>query len=220
MLLAPSLSWADVVLYKSVQDNLPPLKEEFSVYMGDRMLEQRTGIYAECLTPLFDDSDNKPGGATSIIKANEPLCKNNPSDKGYYPSYYNSVTNDPEYESAKLMVVLSGKKDGKYKLCLKVMVMNNHCAKKLSSNDFKFENAFISQQNAMQRVIEYAGKKGTVVKFIYSEFKDNRIRDAFTREFEVDLNDGMTIAYKGTVIEIIKVDNASITYKVIRHFQD
>ena len=72
----------------------------------------------------------------------------------------------------------------------------------------------------MQRVIEYAGKKGTIVKFIYSEFKDNMIRNAFTREFEVDLNDGMTVAYKGTVFEVLKVDNASITYKVIRHFQD
>jgi len=30
----------------------------------------------------------------------------------------------------------------------------------------------------------------------------------------------MTIAYKGTVFEVLKVDNASITYKVIRHFQD
>ena len=26
--------------------------------------------------------------------------------------------------------------------------------------------------------------------------------------------------YKGTVFEVLKVDNASITYKVIRHFQD
>ena len=36
--------------------------------------------------------------------------------------------------------------------------MNNHCVKKLSSDDFKYENVFISQENSMQRVIEYAGK--------------------------------------------------------------
>ena len=222
LLLIPSLSWANKELYKPIQDNLPPLDTEFTVYMGDRMLEQRTGMYAECITPLFNVSKDKFGGWTSVIIANEPLCKNNPSDDGYYPTYINSINNNPGYEdeSTILKVVLSGNTDGKYKLCLKVMGMNNHCVKKLSSNDFKYENVFISQENSMQRVIEYAGKKGTIIKFIYSEFKDNMIRDAFTREFEVDLNDGMTIAYKGTVFEVLKVDNASITYKVIRHFQD
>ena len=61
--------------------------------------------------------------------------------------------------------------------------------------------------------------KGSIIKFIYSEFKDEMARDAFTREFEIDLNDGNTVAYKGCVFEIIKVDNATITYKVIRHFE-
>jgi hypothetical protein len=71
----------------------------------------------------------------------------------------------------------------------------------------------------MQRVIEYGGKKGSIVKFIYSEFNDGLIRDSFTREFEIDLNDGNVSAYKGAIIEIIKADNVSITYNVKRHFQ-
>ena len=45
-------------------------------------------------------------------------------------------------------------------------------------------------------------------------------RDAFMREFEIDLNDGNTVAYKGCVFEIIEVNNATIKYKVIRHFQN
>jgi len=72
----------------------------------------------------------------------------------------------------------------------------------------------------MQRVIEYAGKKGSIIKFIYSEFIDNMARDAFTREFEVDLNDGNIVAYKGAVFEIIEANNATITYKVVKHFKN
>ena len=113
-----------------------------------------------------------------------------------------------------------GAPDGGAQKCLKIMGMNNHCVKKLSSDDFKYENVFISQENSMQRVIEYAGKKGTIVKFIYSEFKDNMIRNAFTREFEVDLNEGNVVAYKGAIMEIIEATNATITYKVVRHFQE
>ena len=45
-------------------------------------------------------------------------------------------------------------------------------------------------------------------------------RDSFMREFEVDLNDGNIVAYKGTVFEIIEANNATITYKVVRHFKN
>ena len=66
------------------------------------------------------------------------------------PIYFFPINNNPGYEdeSTILKVVLSGNTDGKYKLCLKVMGMNNHCVKKLSSNDFKYENVFISQENS------------------------------------------------------------------------
>ena len=56
--------------------------------------------------------------------------------------------------------------------------------------------------------------------FVNSEFKDGRIRDAFTREFDADLNDGNVVAYKGAVFEVLDATNASIRYKVIRHFQN
>ena len=46
------------------------------------------------------------------------------------------------------------------------------------------------------------------------------VRDAFMREFEIDLNEGNTIAYKGLIFEIIEADNATISYKVIRHFEN
>ena len=47
----------EIQLYVSVTDNLPPVNIENEVYMGDKMVEQRTGMFLECLVPKFSDSD-------------------------------------------------------------------------------------------------------------------------------------------------------------------
>lgn len=206
-------------LYVPLSDDLPKIDTEDQVYMGDRMLQQRSGKYVECLVPLFDESAKKFGGWTLIIKANVPICKLSKEDKDYLPSYINGLASEPEY-NIQYDVRLSGNTDGKYKICLRYGGLNGYCKKKLSSSDFKFTQGFISEQSSMQRVIEYAGKKDSFIKFIYSEYKDGYIRDAFTREFEVDLNEGNIVAYKGAVMEIIEATNATITYKVVRHFQE
>ena len=216
-----SLISNEVQLYKKVSDNIPKVEVENTVYMGDRMLEQRTGMFSECLTPLFSDEKRKLGGWVLSIRANEPLCKYKEKDKGYYPSYINGVSPSDmdDVEDVIYEVRLKGKKEGKYKICLVLAGLNAHCVKKLSSDDYKFETVFVFEKDSLQRVIEYAGKKGTIIKFIYSEFKDNMARDAFTREFEIDLNEGTTVAYKGAIFEIIEANNATIKYKVIRHFE-
>ena len=139
-------------------------------------------------------------------------------NKSYFPTYVNGL--GPEENDYHYDVKLKGKEDGKYKICLHTGGLNAHCKKKLSSKDFKFGIVFVSEKDSMQRVIEYAGKKGSIVKFIYSEYVDDMARDAFMREFEVDLNDGNIVAYKGTVFEIIEANNATITYKVVRHFKN
>ena len=75
--------------------------------------------------------------------------------------------------------------------------------------------------------MEYSGKSGSVLKFIYSESKEikdtsvgtlNLSRFPFTREFQVDLNEGNVGAYKGAVFEVLEATNANIKYKIIRHF--
>jgi len=44
-------------------------------------------------------------------------------------------------------------------------------------------------------------------------------RQAFTRDFEIDLDEGNVAAYKGAILEIQEATNVGITYKVIRGFQ-
>ena len=86
------------------------------------------------------------------------------------------------------------------------------------NNSFEETSKVIEVESSMQRTIEYAGKNGNIVKFIYSEFKDDMARDAFTREFSIDLSEDNAGAYKGAVFEIIKATNSTIEYKVIRNF--
>ena len=86
------------------------------------------------------------------------------------------------------------------------------------NNSFEETSKVIEVESSMQRTIEYAGINGNLVKFIYSEFKDGMARDAFTREFSIDLSADNAGAYKGAVFEIIKATNSTIEYKVIRNF--
>ena len=201
-------------------DNLPPINTEHEVYMGDKMVEQRTGYFLECIVPNFDVNYEDKIGQIKIIKKDVPMCKETKKSKSYIPPYENILQGTSKFESSKVAVKLKGKKEGKLKLCLVAPPLNAHCKKKLSSDDFYYSSIFRSEKDTLQRVIEYAGKKGSIVKFIYSEFKDEIIRNAFTREFEIDLNDGNTVAYKGCIFEIIKVDNATIKYKVLKHFEN
>ncbi len=86
------------------------------------------------------------------------------------------------------------------------------------NNSFEETSKVIEVEAGIQRTIEYAGKNGNIAKFIYSEFKDGMARDAFTREFTIDLSSDSVAAYKGAVFEVIKATNSTIEYKVIRNF--
>lgn len=90
--------------------------------------------------------------------------------------------------------------------------------------DLSFEDAFESStpyrisKTSLQRSIEYAGKSGEVLTFIYSEYSDGMARDAFTREFTIDISEDTVGAFKGAIFEVLKATNSRITYKVIKHF--
>ena len=68
--------------------------------------------------------------------------------------------------------------------------------------------------------LEYSGKNGNILNFTYSEFRGSMARDAFTREFQVDLSDGNLGTYKGPVFEVLEATNAQIKYKIIRPFPE
>lgn len=71
---------------------------------------------------------------------------------------------------------------------------------------------------SFQQTIEYSGKHGNILNFVYREFMDSMIRSGFTTNFTIDLSEGNSLTYKGAKIKIENATNNKITYKVLKNF--
>jgi hypothetical protein len=105
---------AEKVMYQVITDNKPDVGLSTTVYLGDRMLEQRLGQYQECIVPKFSEEKKVAlGMGAVIIKAGEPLCKRAANSKdGYW-----SITYD-----AYVYFVKGG---GGYRSPVKLKIKNN-----------------------------------------------------------------------------------------------
>lgn len=200
----------DKVLYEEITDNKPAIGIASEVYLGDRMLTQATGAWRECIT-MKTTLQKTQMGYTATYKSNEPMCKMNIKDKNYMPTYEIFAG----YPNAPVVWKPKGKRS---KICIKVVVGTSYCVKKLPEDAVLENVTFIYSNNTFQQSLEYAGRSGDILKFNYSEFTGGFAREAFSREFQVDLADGNVAAYKGAIIEIIDASNLKINYKVIRNF--
>lgn len=204
------------ILYKEMTDNIPSLNKETEVYLGDRMLVQRHGSWRECITPKESYTKKKMGGWIYELKAGQPICKKEASSKGYLPNY-TSVKNG-KGEPYNMEVRISEDKKDLYKLCWISAGLKSACVKKISKDSLEVGETFLYSENSFQQTIEYSGKSGNILKFIYSEFQDGFSRQSFNREFQVDLTEGDIVAFKGALLKIHDATNVSIKYSVVRNF--
>ncbi|OTP81007.1 hypothetical protein B6D08_11100 [Gilliamella apicola] len=70
----------------------------------------------------------------------------------------------------------------------------------------------------LQQILIYNGKVGNNINIGYKEFNNDSARIAFSNNVEYDLSDSKVIRYKGAELEIIKVTNQFIEYKVYSNF--
>lgn len=197
-------------MYQTIDDSRPSPNKIVQAYMGDRMIVQRKGYFADCIIPHFSVDEDYIGGWNYFIKADVPVCKEKSKSKKYIAPYVNGTNGKND---KNMPIKLTSKENGTYKICISDWGFNAACKDDLTESDFYNGPAFVSVKGGLQRTIEYAGKSGNHVNFIYSEFKDGMARGAFTRDFGVDLSEGNVAAYKGAVFEIIEANNAQITYK-------
>ncbi|MDC0938942.1 hypothetical protein OAR95_00260 [Pseudomonadales bacterium] len=206
-------------LYAYLTDNVPKVGETQEVFLGDRMLAQREGQWRECLTPIdtLERSANM-GMARVIHKGGEPLCKRSATGKKdrYYANYSNWIQGSDGFNYE----VQWKPKKNKSKLCICQMGFCTACIKKITQDQVEEKIAFVYKSNTVQQAIEYTGRNENILTFTYSEFMDGYAREAFNREFQVDLDKGNIVAFKGAVLEIMEATNIQITYKVIRNFQN
>lgn len=205
----------DKIMYQEITDNKPEIGISTTVYLGDRMLQQRRGQYQECIIPKFSSEAKDLLGVNHfVVKANEPICRPSLNEKKYiantYHNYFNSAGGG--FGDYKINYKPIGSRN--FKLCSQGLCTDDMDLSQIDSSPF-----FVYSINTFQQTIEYGGRSGDVLKFTYSEFTDGFSRQAFNREFQVDLSQGKVAAYKGAVIEIESATNSSITYKVVRNFQ-
>ena len=86
------------------------------------------------------------------------------------------------------------------------------------AGDFERKKQISERHNSFQQTLIYSGRIGDKINVGYREFSNNSARPAFNNDVEYDLSLSNTIGYKGSSIEVIKADNSSITYKLIRNF--
>ena len=84
--------------------------------------------------------------------------------------------------------------------------------------DYERKKQLSEKGNSFQQTLIYSGRIGDKINICYREFSNNNARPAFNNDVEYDLSSSKTIGYKGAVIEIMKADNSSITYKLIKNF--
>ena len=204
-------------MYMNMENSIPHAGVSTSVYLGDKMLEQRHGQFKECVIPKFDYRKSMNLGLGSfVIRAGEPICKQSQESRTYTPNYINW---NPGQSSQTVYNVTLRERRGELNICLTDMGMTAGCTEGRSARDYEFRNVFLYQENTIQRTIEYAGKNGNILSFIYSEFNRGTSVETFTRDFQIDLSEGNVAAYRGALIEIESANNTQITYKVIRNFQ-
>lgn len=169
------------------------------------MLYSRSGQFKQCITPRFDALKTMLG-ANFVVKSGEPLCKGVPSDEKYNPENYINGSLGITYK-----VNYKVKSDGSFQLCAN----GGLCTDTKPADALSVGPAFINNKNSVNQSIEYAGKSGGFLKFIYAETGPQGER---IREFQIPENSA-ELQYRGAIIQIAKASDGEIEYKVVRSFQ-
>ena len=158
---------ADKVMYQEITDNKPEVGVSTTVYLGDRMLEQRRGEFKDCLVPKFSvNKTQNLGMARFVIKQGEPLCKLTSGAKHYTPNYVNWTGGKNVEMTLNISLV---KKGSTYNVCYSSMGFKGGCEKDKTEADFNAGPWFLYTVNSVQQTIEYAGRSGDGLKFTASQ---------------------------------------------------
>ena len=205
--LAPSIGAEE--FKRQTAEDLPELEKVSTAFVGDRIVSSRVGVQKYCITPKFSYERSY----LSVV-AGKPICKEDESNKNrYMPTYANDNTRSDGAPGKRRIIFENNKGAITFKF-----YRSRVSIKDLALSDFDIGKTFIPNEDSTQRFIEYKGKKGEVLVFLYEEHTGSSSIPS-TREFEVDLLNGNVASFKGSVFEILDANNSKIEYKVLRHFK-
>jgi hypothetical protein len=188
----------------------PKIGTEMTVYVGDHMVEK--GLRAEQSVLVIP---NTITGSTYDIPASTYLQIG--SDK--LQNFYSTVSVDRHHSVKPALLAdnaqaISVKKGLGQDVCIITVYGVSSCFK----GQYARKRQLAESANSFQQTLIYSGRVGDKINIGYREFRNDTARPAFNNDVEYDLSTSKVIGYKGALIEVIKADNSSITYKLIRNF--
>lgn len=186
------------------QVDYPQVGKVMTAYIGDNLVEKGT-LTEENVLVVNKTID----GALYDIPANSytQLGYDNKND------FYSAVGVIKGGLSDPVQALSLGKKEGS-QLCVVTVFGGTACY----DGDYERKKQLTERGNNFQQTLIYSGRVGNKINIGYREFSNNSARPAFNNDVEYDLSSSSTIGYKGALLEVIKADNSSITYKLIRNF--
>lgn len=189
--------------------SLPPIEQTTEAFMGDNMLYQ-----GKASTAKYLHVSKTIDGASYDIYEGFYKALGDKEGKNFYAIVGNpgAVIKNPFVDPALAISVNSDKE-----VCVSTpLVIEAACYE--GGNPEEVARSIESPQDFQQTLI-YSGSDGKVIKLSYREFTGGMARDAFSNGVEYDMDKSNIIRYKGAEIEVIKYDNRSITYKVLKPFK-
>ncbi len=182
----------------------PEVGKEITAYVGDHMVQKGT-ITEESVLLVHNTID----GALYDIPAKKYPQLGSDQNRNFYlaTGVIKSGLADP------VQALALEKKEGA-ELCVITVFGGSSCYE----GEYEIQKQLSERGNSFQQTLIYSGRVGEKINIGYREFSNNTARPAFNNDVEYDLSSSNTIGYKGALIEVIKADNSSITYKLIRNF--
>ncbi|MDF1830620.1 hypothetical protein [Cycloclasticus pugetii] len=184
--------------------NYPEVGKVITVYVGDHLVQKGT-ITEESVLLVHKTID----GALYDIPAKKYPQVGYDQKQDFYSAVgvVKGGLSDP-------IKALALKKQEDAELCVITVFGGSACYQ----GEYERKKQLSEKGNSFQQTLIYSGRVGDKINIGYREFSNNTARPAFNNDVEYDLSSSNTIGYKGALIEVIKADNRSMTYKLIRNF--
>ncbi|ORU90518.1 MAG: hypothetical protein A6F71_06030 [Cycloclasticus sp. symbiont of Poecilosclerida sp. M] len=184
--------------------NYPEIGKKITVFVGDHLVQK--GVITEENILVVHKTIN--GVAYDITAKKYPQIGFDQKLDFYSPiGVIKGAFSDP------IQALSLGKSAGS-ELCVITVFGGSACYE----GEYERKKSLSERGESFQQTLIYSGRVGNKINIGYREFSNNSARPAFNNDVEYDLSSSNIIGYKGASIEVIKADNSSITYKVLRNF--
>jgi hypothetical protein len=202
---------------------MPPLNSESEAEIGQSMVQAARKAVTPAIT--LTEGIFHPKGSTWVVRSADMEVTIQPSllrliGTDQDGSYYQAAPK----EAAISFLVSVGGYAGVYVPNNKSAIMqvywnrNDNEGYKYPHPGIKYETTTVEEwgTDSFKRELVYQGVSQNTVSIRYREFNDDMARPAFTEDLKYDLSQGDVIGYKGARFQIIKANNLSIRYKVLK----